>query len=151
MAFAARQPSVKRVVSIAGSDHGVFIRRFDENPEYAAIFRRGLASTQAPQGPVRFDLEAALAELRMTRAQHDLVTLAPRLLDREILILAGWDDEEVEIELQVLPFYRALRAGGAASVRLVAFQDGHGFRKSRQALLEELHAWVLRKSESRQR
>lgn len=146
MAFAARHPSVRRVASIAGSDHGVFIRRFDENAQYAAVYRRALASTQAPDGPVRFDLEAALNELRKTHAEHDLVTIAPRLLDRDILIVAGWDDDEVEIELQVLPFYRALRAGGTVSVHLVAFQDGHSFRKNRQALVEELYGWVLRES-----
>jgi pimeloyl-ACP methyl ester carboxylesterase len=143
MAFAARDSSVRRIASIAGSDHGVFIRRFDADPEYAALYRRGLSSTQAPQGPVRFDLDDALEELRKSHAQHDLVTLAPALLDRDLLLVAAWDDEEVEIERQILPFYRVLRAGGAGSVRLVAFQDGHGFRKSRQALLEEVHRWVV--------
>lgn len=151
MAYAAREPSVKRIASIAGSDHGVFIRRFDRDPEYAVVHRRGLASTQAPEGPVRFHLEAALEELRTAHAQHDLVTLAPRLLDRDLLIVAGWDDAEVEIDLQVLPFYRSLRAGGSRSVRLVALQDGHGFRMSREALVAELYRWVLRESTSGQR
>lgn len=142
LAFAAARPSVRRVASIAGSDHGAFIRRFDREPEYAAALRRALLTTQAPAGPVNFDLEETLDELRANRADHDLVSLAPRLLDRDILLVAGWDDGEVEIEFQVLPFYRALRAGRAASVRIIAFQDGHGFRHSREALVEKIAGWV---------
>jgi len=142
LAFAAREKSVARVVSIAGSDHGVFIRRIDSDPEYAALYRGALESTRAPDGPVRFDVDATLDELRSGQAVHDLATIAPRLADRDILIVAGWDDEQVEIEFQVLPFYRALRAAGADGVRLLSFQDGHGFRHSREALAAGVLDWL---------
>lgn len=142
LAFAAREPSVKRVVSIAGSDHGAFIRRVDSDAEYGSFMRRILESTRAPAGPVRFDVEKCLEELRVTHGEHDLVSIAPKLLDRDILIVAGWDDEEVEIERQVLPFYRALQKGGAGSVRMLSFQDGHGFQQVRKELVEGVVEWI---------
>lgn len=145
LAYAAKESTVSRVVSIAGSDHGVFIRRFDEDPSYGDLFRRALLSTRAPDGPVHFDLEASLTELRDDMSEHDLVSIAGSIADRDILLLVGWDDDQVEVELQVIPFYRALRAEGAHSVRVVAFQDGHGFREVRQELQAALHAWILKR------
>jgi pimeloyl-ACP methyl ester carboxylesterase len=146
LAFAAQQPSVGRVVSIAGSDHGAFIRRVDRDPEYGALYRRALESTQAPDGPVRFDVDADFEELRNTQMVHDLVTIAPRLAKRDILIIAGWDDEQVELEHQVLPFYRALRASGSEGVRVLTFQDGHGFTQVRESIVDGVTDWLLTKN-----
>lgn len=143
LAYAGRDPSVERIISVAGSDHGVFIRRFDQDPEYGAFFRRALLSTQAPDGPVTFNLESNLDELRTDWASHDLVSIAPKLLDRQILVVAGWNDDQVEIELQILPFYRALQRGGARSVKIVSFQDGHDFRAVRTELLSAVHDWLV--------
>lgn len=144
LAFAAAHPAVRRVVSVAGSDHGAFIRRFDGEPEYGALFRQALLSTRAPRGPVRFDLDEALDELRSDWREHDLVTIAPRLADRDLLIVAGWDDDQVELEYQVLPFYRALKRAGAGQVSLMAFQDGHAFRSVRTELARTIQGWMVR-------
>lgn len=143
MAYAAADRSVRRAVSIAGSDHGAFIRRIDADPAYRKRLTAALVSTRAPEGPVRFDLDAALDELRTDHATHDLVTLAPALADRELLIVAGWLDDEVEIEHHVLPFRRALAASGATSVRMLAYDDGHAFRVSRPELVRDLSQWIL--------
>lgn len=143
MAFAAQNKNIKRIASLAGSDHGVFISRFDNNPEYAAIFRQGLLSTQKPHGPVRFDLEDSLNELREKHSQHDLVTLCPLLADRDLLLIVAWDDQEVEIEHQVLPFYRSMNALNADAIKIVAFQDNHGFKESRDALSGVLYQWLI--------
>ncbi|MCB1163097.1 alpha/beta fold hydrolase [bacterium] len=142
LAFAAQEPTVTRIASIAGSDHGVFIRRMDSDPEYRAIYRAALVSTQAPEGPVRFDVDRDLEELRSGEKIHDLVTIAPRLADRDLLIIGGWDDDQVELEHQVLPFYRALRASGAERVRALMFQDGHGFTTVRGPLAEAVYGWL---------
>jgi pimeloyl-ACP methyl ester carboxylesterase len=140
--FAAEHPSVKRMISIAGSDHGTFIRRFDSDSKYGAMYRDALASTQLPNGPVNFDVEATLEELRVTRARHDLVAISTKLLEKDILIVAGWDDAEVEVEYQVLPFYRALQDGGASAVRMIALQDDHAFRQVRDALHLHVLEWI---------
>ncbi|MEZ4654164.1 MAG: alpha/beta fold hydrolase [Candidatus Eisenbacteria bacterium] len=143
LAATAQLPSVRRVISIAGSDHGVFIRRVDADPKYREVYREALKSTQAPSGPVRFDVDADFEELRHTEQVHDLVTIAPRLADRDLLIIAGWDDTQVELEYQVLPFYRALRASGAEGVRVLSFQDGHGFSTVREQLAQGIRDWMI--------
>ncbi len=145
LAFAAQDISVRRVASIAGSDHGSFIRRVDRDSAYGSFMRRVLESTRAPGGPVRFDVESALEELRTHHKQHDLVTVAPRLVDRDVLIVAGWDDREVELEHQVLPFYRALRTANSTSVAVLSYQDDHALRKVRQEMAEAIFQWIQNK------
>jgi pimeloyl-ACP methyl ester carboxylesterase len=143
LAYAAAHESVGRILSIASSDHGVFIRRVDSDPAYGAAFREALGSLQAVAGPVRFDMEDDFQELREEWATHDLATIAPRLAGRDILIVAGWDDESVELEHQVLPFYRALREAGSTTVRILSYQDGHHFRKVREDLYKSVYAWLV--------
>lgn len=142
LAYAAANESVGRILSIASSDHGVFIRRVDSDPAYGAVFREALGSLERA-GPVRFNVEADFEELRRDWATHDLATIAPRLADRDILIIAGWDDELVELEHQVLPFYRALTAAGSNTARIVSFQDGHQFQSVRDELHESVYTWLV--------
>jgi hypothetical protein len=104
--------------------------------------RRVLESTRAPAGPVRFDVETALEELRRTQDRHDLVAITPRLVERGIPIVRGWDDREVELEHQVLPFYRALRAVRATSVRVLSYQDDHALQRVRPDLAEAVFQWM---------
>ena len=58
-------------------------------------------------------------------------------------MVVGWDDQQVELEHQVLPFYRALRAAGGDATRIVSYQDGHGFQAVREALHNSVHAWLV--------
>ncbi|MFO7707797.1 MAG: alpha/beta fold hydrolase, partial [Desulfobacterales bacterium] len=51
MAYAARDSSVRRVISIAGNDHGEFIREFQRNAAFAELVRSMLLSTRGPEGP----------------------------------------------------------------------------------------------------
>lgn len=143
LAYAAAHESVGRVLSMASSDHGIFIRRVDGDPAYGAVFREALGSLQAVAGPVRFDMEKDFEELRKEWPTHDLATIAPRLAGRDILIVAGWDDELVELEYQVIPFYRALTAAGSNTVRIVSYQDGHHFQAVREDLHDVVYAWLV--------
>ncbi|MCA9756677.1 MAG: alpha/beta fold hydrolase [Candidatus Eisenbacteria bacterium] len=142
LAYAAEHPEVGRVVAIAASDHGVFIRRVDEDPDYGESFRTGLGALQASGDLVRFDVEADFAELRSDWKRHDLATIAPRLADRDLLLIVGWDDESVEVEYQVLPFYRALGRAEAKTVRILGYQDDHSFGSSRSQIVGAIHDWL---------
>lgn len=144
MAFAAEQSAVRRVLSVAGTDHGVFIRRLDADSAYREALKGYLKSTAAPAGPVRFDVEGTLEELRANQDRFGLQENAARLADRDLFLVAGWDDGAVELELQVLPFYRALRSAGARSLRIAAYPSGHGFRGVEGDLARDIAAWILR-------
>jgi len=138
LAYAARDPRVRRVASVAGTDHGAFIREFDRNPEMARMIGQWLSSTAAPAGPVKFDLTALLEELRQGQAIYGLRENASALADRQILLVGGWEDRSVTIEDQLLPLYRALRAAGAEQVMFVVYYDKHGFAGNREQIADEI-------------
>jgi len=60
MVYAARDTSVRRVISIAGNDFGEFARELQRSAAFAEGIRRMLRSTREPEGPARFDMEAGL-------------------------------------------------------------------------------------------
>ena len=143
LAYAARDPSVRAVVSIAGTDHAAFIRLFRRDTAFAERIGGSLRSTLAPDGPARFDYEGTLRELDENQSIFGLRENASRLADRSILLVGGWDDPNVTIEGHVLPLYRALQGAGAEDVSLLVYQDGHGFGEVRERMADVLHAWVL--------
>lgn len=67
---------------------------------------------------------------------------AAKLADRNILLIAGWDDLNISIEHLILPLYRAIKAEGSENIRIAAFQDGHGFRGHREALGDTVISWI---------
>ncbi len=144
MAYAARDPTVRRVVSIAGVDHAELVRELDRDPARAATFVAMLRSTQAPKGPVRFDIEGTTRELREGMQIYGLREIAPRLADRSILMLGGWEDEQVVVEDTLVPVYRTLRRAGARDVTFLVYPDGHGFSSSRAKIAAANREWLAR-------
>jgi pimeloyl-ACP methyl ester carboxylesterase len=144
MAYAARDSSVRRVISIAGNDHGEFAREFQRNAAFAEGVRRMLESTLAPEGPARFDVEAGLKELVDRQDVYGLRENAANLADRSILLIGGWEDEGITIDQILLPLYRALRGAGAARVTFLVYHTDHDFSNVRQRLASDIADWLLR-------
>lgn len=145
LAYAARDPSVRRIVAIAPNDHTEFVREYKRNPALAAAIDRMLAVTTGPAGPVRFDPEAnGIAELSAHMEIYGLRENASRLADRDILIVGGWEDESATVEQYLLPFYRALKRAGAAHATFLVYHDGHNFVRVRERLARDMREWVLK-------
>lgn len=144
MAYAARDPSVRRIVSVAGTDHGELAREIRRNAAFAQVIRELLGSTRVPEGPVRFDVEECLAELADHQDVYGLRENAARLADRSILICGGWEDEQTTIDQYLLPLYRALKGAGAQDVNFVACHADHSFSNVRDRLASDIAAWILR-------
>lgn len=144
MAYAAGDPSVRRVISVAGNDHGEFIREYQRNPAFAEAIRGALSSTRAPRGPARFDLDESLSELAEHQNVYGLRENAGKLQDRSILLIGGWEDTQVSVDQFMLPFYRALKGAGAADVTFFVYHDGHSFSKVRRRLTSDIHEWLQR-------
>jgi pimeloyl-ACP methyl ester carboxylesterase len=144
MAYAARDPSVRRVISIAGNDHGEFAHEMQRNAAFAEGIRRWLLSTRAPEGPARFDVEAGLKELIDRQDVYGLRENAANLADRSILLIGGWEDEEATVDQFLLPLYRALRGAGAAKVTFLVYHTDHDFSNVRQRLASDIAGWLLR-------
>ena len=144
MAYAARDSSVRRVISIAGNDHGEFARELQRNTALAERIRHMLLSTRRPEGPARFDVEAGLSDLVDHQDVYGLRENAANLADRSILLIGGWEDEGVTVDQFLLPLYRALRGAGAAKVTFLVYHTGHDFGNVRQRLASDIAGWLLR-------
>jgi pimeloyl-ACP methyl ester carboxylesterase len=142
MAYAAADPDVGRVVSIAGTDHGEFIRELQRNEAMASEIRAMLLSTRAPEGPVRFDVESGLRELAEGQEIFGLRENAAQLSNRRILLIGGWDDTGVTVDQHLLPLYRALKGAGAKDVTFLVYHDDHGFGQVREQMAADIGAWV---------
>ena len=144
LAYAASRPGIKRIFSVAGGDAGERLKECQRNPSYAETFVARLKKLQSPTGPVRFESEPNVlgGELAQDPTPYDLRLNAPALADRDILLIGGWDDLGVIIEQYTVPLYRALVDAGARKVRIVAFQDDHGFKRSREELAATVIHWL---------
>lgn len=143
IAYAARHPEVRRVFSIAGTDHGEFAREYMRKPDFAQMVDTWFDELKFPTGPVTFERREAVKELTQNPDLYDLKLAAPSLADREILLIAGWDDLSATIESHILPFYRALAASNAQKVQIIAFQDNHLFENSHEQLSQTVADWIL--------
>jgi pimeloyl-ACP methyl ester carboxylesterase len=144
MAYAAQDASVRRVISIAGNDHGEFARELQRNAPFAEGIRGWLASTRAPEGPARFDLEASLKELVDNPGIYGLRENASKLADRSILIVGGWEDQGPTVDQYLLPLYRALRGVGAEKVTFIVYHTDHSFSNVPQRMAVDVAEWILR-------
>jgi dienelactone hydrolase len=142
LAYGARDATVRRVFSVAGTDHGLFIREYESDPDYAAALHEVLDASSAPTGPIRFDVDATLRELAEGQATYGLLENADRLADRSIMLIGGWEDENVTVDETMLPLYRALREAKAEDVTFRVYHSDHGFGSVRSELHADLLAWV---------
>ena len=146
LVYAARDSTIRRVFSVAGTDHALLIRQVLADPDYGGWIRSLLRSTQAPDGPIRFSVEYTLGELERGQDLYGLLDKAALLADRHILLIGGWEDTSVKVEETILPLYRALREAGAEDVTFRVYHAEHGFGSVREDLHGDLLAWLQGKN-----
>jgi pimeloyl-ACP methyl ester carboxylesterase len=142
MAYAATDPSVRHIISIAGTDHGEFIREFERNESYASMMREYLESTKAPEGPIRCNIDFGLRELAENQEVFGLRENAGRLSDRKILLIGGWEDVSTTVDQFMLPLYRSLKNAGAEDVTFLVYHDNHLFVQVRDQLAADIANWI---------
>ena len=144
LTFSANHPEIKRIISIAGTDHGEFIREYLRNESMAKMINDIFDRLKAPEGPARFGGHKALQELIDNVNLYDLRLSACRLADREILLIGGWDDVNVTIENHLLPLYRVLKRENAQNVEFIAYHTDHSFANVRDKLAEDIIKWIIK-------
>jgi dienelactone hydrolase len=142
LTYAANHPEITRVFSIAGNDHGEFAREYRRNATMAEMIDAWFKELEAPSGSVRFKGKVAVKDLLDNADLYDLRKSAPLLANRNILLVGGWDDEQVTIESYLLPLYRALKKEGASDLRFVVYQTNHSFENVGEELAEEVVGWI---------
>lgn len=142
LTYAAQHPEIRRVISIAGNDHGEFAREYLRNPQMAQTMDSVFDKLKAPEGPIHFEGRGVLKKLAANPAPFDLRLSANNLASRDILLMGGWEDEQVTIDHNLLPFYRALKKAGASKIRFVTYHTDHSFRAVREELAAQLIQWM---------
>lgn len=145
LTYAASHPEVRRVFSVAGTDHGEFMREYRRDPGYRTFVDETFDEMMLPNSPWRLAPGATpreIAEQHANTDAYDLRLSAPALADRHVLLIGGWDDLVVKIENHLLPLYRTLRSAGAAHLSMLAFQDDHLFEKVRDELAQAIIEWM---------
>jgi len=145
LTYAAHHPEIRRIVSIAGTDHGEFAREYMRNPSLKEMFDSMFKEIEAPKGPVRYKSGGAIKELIDHINYYHLRKSAPALADRDILLIGGWDDINVTIEQNLLPLYRALRKEKAERIKFIVYQTDHSFRNIRKQLAADIEQWIKHK------
>jgi dienelactone hydrolase len=148
LAYASMDPTIKWIFSIAGTDHAQLIRHCQEDEEFAEFLVEILSETAAPKGPVRFDVQATLSELSEGQDIFGLRENAANLAGREILLIGGWEDENVTIEESLLPLYRELKKNLDGEVIFKVFHDDHEFAEVREEMSEAILTWIRSKTAS---
>ena len=145
LAYAAKHPEISRVFSIAGTDHGEFMREYVRDAEYRGMVNEIFNQFKQADSPLRLAPGATPAEAleeNQDMSPYDLRMCAPQLASKHILLIGGWDDPNVKVEHHLLPLYRALKAENAEHVTIEAFQDNHAFTAMREQLAESLIKWM---------
>ena len=152
MTYAANHPEITNVFSIAGNDHGAFMKEYKRNPEMRKDIDKMFDELKDEKETVRFGpggIPKEIAEMRIMELNptYDLLKSAPLLAHKDILLIGGWDDHAVSIEHNILPLYRALINEKAKNVIITAVQDNHSFRNSRENLAQTIIEWIKTASE----
>ena len=146
MTYAIKHPEIKRIISIAGNDWGEHFEDYVHNPGLKAAID-GIVERAVSSGIVRPGTGERPEELlengtgNLDPALY-LKENAEVLARKEILLISGWDDAGVSIDRYVLPLYRALQKENAQDISMVAFQDDHSFRNSRDQIARVIRDWI---------
>jgi hypothetical protein len=146
--YAANHPKVNEVFSIAGNDHGAAIREYELNPDRKKMLDDIFNELKSRTDIVRFGpggTPKEIVEMRILESNptFDLRYCSSLLAPKNILLIGGWDDQNVSIENRVLPLYRALINAKAKNVKINAVQDNHSFKNSREELAQILIDWLV--------
>ncbi len=147
LTYAANNPEIENVFSIAGTDHGEFFRTYFANKQYAEMIDNMFNQIKAPEGPVRFEIgkmpkDITPEDVTTLNRYIDLRISAPLIANKNILLVAGVDDQFVTMENHILPLYRSLQNENAGNVKFVIFQDDHSFNKSSEEISELILHWI---------
>ncbi|HSG44535.1 MAG TPA: hypothetical protein VLA72_15410 [Anaerolineales bacterium] len=139
-AGAVREPEVRKIFTISGRDFSKEARKIEQEPEYAQEATINLAAIRVPKGPVNYR-DGLLSDLVENKETFEIERQIPYLIDRDILLIGGWDDEISAIEDHILPVYRSLSKQGI-KVSIEAFQDDHEFSQSKDKITQVIANWL---------
>lgn len=137
-------PDIKRIISIAGADESVFGKKMLTDDSFRTMFEQMIKASESPEGPIKFD--SSKYKWLSNLDKFDQVKHAESLVDRDILFISGWQDNNVILEEHILPLYRKLQELGSDKIQICVFDSNHGFGNVGEELTETVHNWIMNKN-----
>jgi pimeloyl-ACP methyl ester carboxylesterase len=143
---AVYNPEIKRIISIAGADESIILRKQLADSSFRIMFEQGLKQTAYPNGPIKFNPELHQKYLFSNLDRFDLYKHAEALKNRDILFIGGWHDQMAETEEQILPLLIKLKNLDADNIEIRLFNTDHYFKNTnRDELTQIILNWIIDK------
>jgi pimeloyl-ACP methyl ester carboxylesterase len=144
-AYAIRHKEIKRLISIAGVDWGIYFDQYRSNPEMKSRLDASIDNSIAA-GIFRFEPGYMPKDIGSGQRGLDpsfyTTKNAALLAEKDFLIICGLNDEGTTMDEYILPLYNALQDVKALNVQLSPFEDNHTFSLSRQKIAQTICDWV---------
>jgi dienelactone hydrolase len=149
LTYAANHQEITSVFSIAGNDHGAFMKEYKRNPEMQKEIDKMFDELKAQTAIVRFGpggTAKGIAEMKIIELNptYDLRYCASLLVKKNILLFGGWEDANVNIDDLLLPLYRSLKNEGNENVEFIVYHTTHSFSNVKDKLAEDIIEWIER-------
>ncbi|MCA9748611.1 MAG: alpha/beta fold hydrolase [Romboutsia sp.] len=142
MLYSIYHSKIKRIISIAGGDLGIFASLLIERPELWNSYFNFFNSIKKPIGPVEFVYDNPIDELLENQSYFSICNNATFLQRTDILLIAGLDDQTVLLEKQIIPIYRELKKNKHQKVKIIIYETDHSFKDVSNRMMEELKNWI---------
>jgi pimeloyl-ACP methyl ester carboxylesterase len=144
-AYAIRHKEVRRLISIAGVDWGIFFDQYRSNPDMKNNLDASIDKSIAG-GVFRFEPGYLPKDIgagqRVLDPSFYTAKNAALLAEKDFLIIGGLNDANVTMDEYILPLYNALQDAKAKNVQLSSFEDNHTFSLSREKISQTIFNWV---------
>ena len=144
-AYAVRHREIKKLISIAGMDWGIFFDQYRSNPEIKSRLDASIDNSIAA-GIFRFEPGYMPKDIgsgqRVLDPSYYTSRNAAALAEKDFLIIGGLNDVNVTMEEYILPLYNALQDMKAPNVQLSTFEDNHTFSQSREKVSQTICDWI---------
>lgn len=147
LTYLQHHPSLPRVFSIAGTDHGQFAHEVTTDSTYMKTMVNYFDKyLKAPSGPIRFVHENPIDELLENPGFYHVKLLAAKLFGVDVLLIGALDDRNVTMENHLLPLYRELKKNNGQEISFRIYQTNHSFRNVLSELSQDIIQWVKKDS-----
>ncbi|MCW8870646.1 MAG: alpha/beta fold hydrolase [Proteobacteria bacterium] len=137
---AANDGQVKCVAGIAPADLGLAADLIGANPEMGKGFAAGADRLTMLNG---WSGDIVLDELENNRDEFSLTDLAPKLIGKNVLLIAGDKDTAVAPDVFHTPLVKAYQAQPEIELNHQIIPGDHAFSYSRFLLIETVLDWAL--------
>jgi len=137
-------PTIRRVVDIAGGDLSEVARTMQNNLDYKQSIENLLEQGILSSGFKSLNAKEMFADVFMDMDKYNLVKHSESLSSKDILLIGGLNDQANPIEYHLLPLFRALQKYGAKQLEIEIFVTDHSFKNVRDKLTQRIISWLKR-------